>query len=320
MMTEKMVSVVVPCYKDELNIIELVQQLTIVLETISLKWEIIYVNDASPGIAAEILKDVAAKDERIKVINFSRNFGVMSAFHAGMTVATGDAIVIMDGDLQDPPNMIPEFVRKWKEGFMVVYGIRRSRDEVWYRKLGYKYFYKIWKILSDVDIPVDVGEFALIDRRITDIIISMPERNRFLRGIRTWCGFPQVGVFYDRMARYGGKSTQTFTSYLGWSLKAISGFSVKPLRLIFYMTFFVSLSFMFLAGFNVYLYFNGVNAPRGFFTLLLIGLIGSIAQLVALAIISEYLIHIFQEVKGRPQFIVESTINLPKRNFKDNGD
>jgi dolichol-phosphate mannosyltransferase len=318
MLTDKKLSVVVPCYNDEPNILELVRQLKETLAHVTQNWEIVYVNDSSPGNAAEVLSQVASEDKRIIVVNFSRNFGVMSAFHAGMTIASGDAVIIMDGDLQDPPSLIPDFVKKWNAGFKVVYGIRKTRDEVWYRKVGYKLFYKFWRIISDVEMPSDAGEYALLDRRVVEIITSMPERDRFLRGIRTWVGFPQVGIPYHRVERYAGESTQTLLSYVGWSLKAISGFSVKPLRMVFFMALTISIVFMCLLGYNLSLYMGGAEAPPGFFTLLSVGLFGSISQLLALAIISEYLIHIMQEVKGRPHYIIESTANLPENRVPKN--
>jgi dolichol-phosphate mannosyltransferase len=309
LITNKKISVVVPCYKDALNIRELVRRLVTVLEETTSEWEIIYINDNSPDNANEILKEVAEEEPRIKVISFSRNFGVMAVFRAGIDYSKGDAIVLMDGDLQDPPELIPELVKKWLDGYLVVYGIRESRDERLYRKIGYKYFYKILNYLSSIDIPLNAGEFALIDSSVANIISMIEERDFFLRGIRTWVGFPQTGVSYHRPDRFAGKTTQNLFSYFSWATKAISSFSIKPLKFISILALMMSAFMMLLFATNITLYLFGITAPKGFFTLLFVFLFGSATQLVALAIISEYMIHIFNEVKRRPRYIVQSVIN-----------
>ena len=309
MLTEKKISVIVPCYKDEPNVEELVRRLREVLCSVTKNWEIIYVNDSSPDNAEFILKDIAKKDSRVIVINMSRNFGVMSVFRAGLDVASGDAIVIMDGDLQDPPEVIPDFIKEWQKGNLVVYGVREKREESILRKIGYKLFYKIWKALADFDVPLDAGEFALIDSSVGKIISSCPERNMFLRGIRSWVGFPQTGVVYHRPNRFAGETTQSFFSYIGWSLKAISSFSIKPLRLISLLAVLTSVSMLSLLAVNLLLFLMKVNAPKGFLTLLVVLLFGFSMVLVSLAIISEYIIHIFSEVKRRPPYIVRSIFN-----------
>ena len=317
MMTGKKISIVVPCYKDEGNINELVRRLKFVLEKITPLWEIIYINDDSPDNSAKVLAEIAEDDKRITVLNFSRNFGVMSVFMAGMEYASGDAVILMDGDLQDPPELIPEFIKKWQEGYFVVYGTRESRDEKWYRKIGYKLFYSLWNHVSEIDVPFQAGEFALIDAKVVGIITSIQERDIFLRGIRTWVGFPQTSVPYHRPSRYDGDSTQNLLSYITWAFKAVTSFSVKPLKLISVAALCMACALLLLVIFNFILFLMGIRGPEGFFTLLITIVFGTSIQLLALAIISEYIIHIMREVKNRPRYIVQSILNkdqLGKKN------
>lgn len=314
MLISEKISVVVPCYKDEPNVRELLRRLTATLNEISTEWEILYINDASPDNAWEVIKDEASREKRIIAVNLSRNFGVMSVFRVGLEMATGDAVVIMDGDLQDPPEVIPQFVEKWKQGYFVVYGVREKRDETLFRRVSYRVFYHIWKTCADIDIPLNAGEFALVDKTIAKIICAMPERNLFLRGIRSWVGFPQTGVGYHRPDRFAGVTTQTFLSYINWSFKAISSFSVKPLRFISTMACVASLLMVILFIVNVFLYLSNIQAPKGFFTTLFVMLFGFSSILIALAIISEYIIHIFYEVKKRPHYLVKDVVNKETSN------
>lgn len=305
-MIDKKLSVVVPCYLDADNIVELLTRLKNSLNGIIAKWEVIYVNDASPDHSAKVLEGVLQTEKNLRVITFSRNFGVMSAFHAGMRYAEGDAVVIMDGDLQDPPELIPRFLEKWSEGYSVVYGTRPKRDESFLRQVGYKLFYRLWSKLADITIPEDAGEFALMDRRVVDVVLSLPERDRFLRGLRSWAGFSQTSVEYLRPERFSGESTQSYLKYIGWSLKAIRSFSYKPLRFVsvLALSMFGLMTLVVLIVVSAYL--SGAEAPAGFFTIVLVVLFGSATQLFALAILSEYMISIFEEVKGRPHYVVES--------------
>lgn len=306
MLTDRMISVIVPCYRDEHNIREMIRRLKAVFAQITPNWEVVYVNDASPDDSARVLEEVAAEEPNVTVVSFSRNFGVMSVFQAGMDYARGDAVITMDGDLQDPPEVIAQFVERWLEGHLVVYGVRATREERWYRRLGYRLFYRMWRRLADIEIARDVGEFALIDRRVVEVVRALPERDRFLRGLRSWAGFPQVGVAYHRPDRHAGETTQSLISYMGWAMKAVTAFSVKPLRLVSLLTVVMALFMLGVFAANVFFVLFGVDAPHGFFTTLFIILFGTTAQLLALAIISEYLILVVREVKGRPHYIVES--------------
>jgi len=309
MLTDRFISVVVPCYRDECNIREMVGRLTEAFQGITPNYEIIYVNDASPDNSEAVLAEVAKNNPRVTVVHHSRNFGVMSAFHTGMRQTIGDAVAVMDGDLQDPPEVIGDFVKKWLGGYQVVYGIRASRDESWLRKIGYYWFYKLWAEISEVRMPRDSGEFALMDRKVVDLVLSMPEKERFLRGLRSWVGFAQIGVPYHRPDRFAGKTTQTLWNYFSWAIKATTSFSSFPLRMISVIAVMFSAFLVAFLAVNLALFVMGVRAPRGFMTLLgLLLLIGTMIS-ICNAIMAEYINVIFQEVKARPTSIVSYVLN-----------
>lgn len=311
MLTRKYLSVISIAYKDAGNILELYKRLTKVLKKITPNYEIIYVNDASPDESFEILRRLAYKDKLLTVINHSRNFGAQSAFTTGMKQAIGDAVVIMDGDLQDPPELIEEFVKNWLEGNDVVYGERRKREKsmgsLW--ETAYHWFYVIFNKLSYIQVPSDAGDFSLMDRKVVDHINYLPEKDRFIRGLRAWVGFKQVGVNYIRPERFSGASTNSFFKNLKWVRKAIFSFSYAPLEWVFNIALLSVLVSLLAIVFYIFLYFFIPNTPKGFLTLLVAFLfIGSI-QLVVLSIICEYLRRIFEEVKSRPISITKEIIN-----------
>lgn len=320
MLTQKKISAISIAYKDEGNIVELHKRLSETLKKVTSNYEIIYVNDASPDRSQAILTKLAKTDKHLTVITHSRNFGAQSAFTTGMQHSTGDAVVIMDGDLQDPPALIVEFVKKWLKGYAVVYGIRRKRE----RSMGsfwetiYHSFYVIFNKLSYVKVPLDAGEFSLMDRKVVDQINALPEKDRFIRGLRAWVGFKQTGIEYVRPERFSGHgvSTNSFFKGLTWARKAIFSFSYTPLEWIFYLALLSVLISLLAIVAYIFLYFFMPNAPRGFMTTLLVTLfIGSI-QLVVLAIICEYLRRIFEEVKNRPFAITETVIGPKSRRVK----
>ena len=310
MLTDKKISAVVVCYRDEGNIRALYEQLSAALERITPDWEIIYINDSSPDNSEAILRELAAKDPRLTVIMQSRNFGAQNAFTAGMEQALGDAVVIMDGDLQDPPEMIGEFVKKWLEGFEVVYGERRKREG----SMGkinqwlYHMFYVTFNKLAYMKVPLDAGEFSLMDKKVVQYINKMPERDRLIRGLRAWVGFSQIGIPYVRPERYWGKSTNSLTRNIMWAKKAIFSFSFKPLNYISSIAaFFMCLSLVSIVVYVVISIFR--PAPSGFMTLLVIVLFLSAIQLMAISVISEYLGRVFEEIKMRPRYISREIIN-----------
>lgn len=311
MLTRKYLSVIPIAYKDEGNIKELYRRLTNTLKKITSKYEIIYVNDCSPDNSKEILRKLALKDKHLTVINHSRNFGAQNAFSTGMKQAIGDAVVIMDGDLQDPPELIEEFIRKWNKGFDVVYGVRRKREESMghFWEYAYHLFYIFFNKLSYINVPLDVGDFSLMDRKVVDHINNLPEKDRFIRGLRAWVGFKQTGVEYIRPERFSGQSNQSFIKNVAWARKAIFSFSYTPLEWVFYIAGFSVLAAITGVIFYFVLYLLEPNAPRGFLTLLIATLFLGSIQLFVLSVMGEYMRRIFEEVKSRPSAIVGEIIN-----------
>ena len=313
MLTKKKISVIPIAYKDEGNIEELYKKVTDVLKRITPNYEIIYVDDASPDKSQKILDNLAKKDEKLTVITHSRNFGAQSAFTTGMKQALGDAVIIMDGDLQDPPELILEFVKKWQEGFDVVYGSRRKREKSMgkFWEFAYHLFYVIFNKLSYVKVPLDAGEFSLMDRKVVNCINALPEKDRFIRGLRAWVGFKQTGIPYARPERFSGSgvSTNSIRKGLFWVRKAIFSFSYAPLEGVFYTALFGVFASIIAILVYVILYFLNPDTPRGFLTLLVAVLFIGSVQLVVLSIVCEYLRRIFEEVKNRPYSIIRSITN-----------
>jgi polyisoprenyl-phosphate glycosyltransferase len=308
-LTEKAISVVAACYRDAGSVREMYRRLTEVLTQVTPRYEIIYVNDNSPDNAEELLAELAAQDAHVTVISHSRNFGSQMAFTSGMRQSVGDAVILMDGDLQDPPEVIPALVREWLTGYDVVYGVRERRREGRLMEAARKAFYRIYRRLSYLDMPLDAGDFSILSRRVVEVLLSLPERDRFLRGLRAWVGFRQTGVAYTRAERFAGQSTNSFLDNIRWAKRGIFSFSYQPLELISLLAF--ALTLMTGIAMVVYcaLYFFLPGAPRGFLTLLVAVLFLGSVQLFSISILAEYMARIFEEVKQRPPFIVRSIIN-----------
>lgn len=306
----KKISVIVPCRNEEANILPLYERLVSVLSKITTDWEIIYTDNGSTDNSGKIFRDLAQKDSRVSVIFFSRNFGTSDhGYTAGSEQALGDAIIWIDGDIQDPPELIEEFVKKWQEGYEVIYGIRKKREGSFPKRLGYKFFYKIFCKLSYIDIPRDAGDFSLVDRKVINIINSMPERDRFVRGLRAWAGFRSTGIDYERAERKKGSAKTNYWSYFRSAKKGIFSFSYLPLEIVsllaLLVTFLSVLAILFYFGW----YLISPNAPSGYMTLLMIILFLGSIQLLSISIIGEYLGKIFEEVKRRPKYIVREILN-----------
>jgi glycosyltransferase involved in cell wall biosynthesis len=247
------------------------------------------------------------------VIHHTRNFGSQNAFTSGMQIATGDAIVLLDGDLQDPPELIEAFYEKWREGYQVVYGERVSREASPTMQFFYKAFYRVFQHLAYVPIPLDAGDFSLLDRRVVDALNALPENNRFLRGLRAWVGYKQTGVPYVRPERMFGHTTNSFLKNIAWAQKAIFSFSYMPLEIITWLALIIVLLAVLgiVTQFVLRLLFPTI-APSGFTTLIILILFMGGIQLLCLSFIGSYLAHIYEEVKRRPPFIVESIWNDPR--------
>jgi len=247
-------------------------------------------------------------------VNHTRNFGSQSAFTSGMRIATGDAVVLLDGDLQDPPELIEAFYDKWVEGYDVVYGVRVKREATLLLRICYKAFYRAFRALSYVPVPLDAGDFALLDRRVVDALNSLPENNRFIRGLRAWVGFRQTGVPYVRPERMFGRTTNSLLKNAAWARKAIISFSYAPLDLIAVLAWFiVAGSFLAMVWQVAFRILAPQLSPSGFTTVIVLILFMGGIQLLCLSIIGSYLAHIYDEVKARPPYIVESVINHPAK-------
>jgi dolichol-phosphate mannosyltransferase len=275
--------------------------------------EIVYVNDGSRDRTEAILNGFAEADPRVSVISFSRNFGHQPALTAGLEYATGDVVAAIDGDLQDPPEVILQMLNKWREGFDVVYGVRSARKEGPIKRLGYSGFYRIFRLLADIDVHLDSGDFAVMDRRVVDVMNSLPEKNRFVRGLRAWAGFRQTGFEYERAARAAGRTKYPFRKLLRLAFDGIFNFTTAPLSLIFLLGLCTAIVSM-LAGlvyfsahvFGFTLFGHRPGDVPGFTTLILTLLFFSGVQLISIGILGEYLGRIYQEAKMRPIYVVRS--------------
>jgi dolichol-phosphate mannosyltransferase len=311
MKTTKSLSVVIACYRDAGSVREFYRRLNEVLPSLTASYEIIYVNDASPDDAEKILTELAAADSHLVVVNHTRNFGSQNAFLSGMRVARGDGVVLMDGDLQDPPHLIPALVDKWLEGNDIVYGVRVQREETYFRRIAYKLFYRVFRRLVRFKVPLDAGDFGLLDRKVVHVLLAeFPERLVFLRGLRAYTGFRHIGVDYVRPQRFDGRSTNSLTGNIRWAKLAIFSFSQRPLEYISLLAFYSVLITLLAIIFYLAAYFlSDREPPSGFMTLLLAVLFLGSVQLVCISILAEYLGHIYEEVKQRPRFIVRDTID-----------
>jgi polyisoprenyl-phosphate glycosyltransferase len=306
------ISAVIACYRDAEAVPIMHERLLAAFAEAGTDYEIIFVNDGSPDNAGEVLAELAGRDPKVVVVNHTRAFGSQSAFTSGMRIASGDAVVLLDGDLQDPPEVIPEFVEKWREGYEIVYGKRVQREAPFHMRAFYKLFYRVFRRLSYVDVAVDAGDFSLIDRRAVAAMNAMPESHRFLRGMRAWVGFKQIGVPYVRPERMFGTTTNSFRKNLGWARRAIVSFSYAPLDLITGVALVVvAVSFLSLIVQLALRIIEPSSAPKGVTTLIVIVLFLGGIQLLCLAIIGSYLGHMYEEVKRRPAFLVESVLNPP---------
>ena len=309
----KKISVVVPMYYEEEVAKECYTRLKNVLEKIeNYNYEIIFINDGSKDKTLEILKEIAKENKKVKIISFSRNFGHQCAVTAGLRYVTGDAIVIIDADLQDPPELIPEMIKLWEEGNEVIYGKRKSREgESRFKLLTASMFYKTLNALSDVEIPKDTGDFRLVDRKVVEVINSLPEHNKFLRGLFSWVGFKQKAYEYERKERYAGKTKYPLKKMLKLAQDGIFSFSIKPLKIVGAMGILSVLISIMLFVYAVLSYaFDWNNLVPGWTSLMVtMTFIGGMI-LISLWMIGEYIGRIYDETKRRPEYIIEKTYNI----------
>ena len=278
-------------------------------------YEIIFINDGSKDKTLEILKEIAKENKNVKIISFSRNFGHQCAVTAGLRYVTGDAIVIIDADLQDPPELIPEMIKLWEEGNEVIYGKRKSREgESRFKLLTASMFYKTLNALSDVEIPKDTGDFRLVDRKVVEVINSLPEHNKFLRGLFSWVGFKQKAYEYERKERYAGKTKYPLKKMLKLAQDGIFSFSIKPLKIVGAMGILSVIISIILFVYAVLSYaFDWNNLVPGWTSLMVtMTFIGGMI-LISLWMIGEYIGRIYDETKRRPEYIIDETINIEEK-------
>jgi len=319
MLTGRSISIVVPCYNEQENINALHERTSAIMAKVTSDWELVFVDNGSRDDSARTLADLAAKDPHVAVLSLSRNFGSQAAYSSGIEYASGEAVVCMDGDLQDPPEVIPELVSRWVEGYEVVYGDRVRRKAGFLMRIAYKTFYRILRRFSYIDIPLDAGDFGLLDRRVVDIMNAMPERNRLIRGLRAWVGFRQIGVKYTRDARHAGRSSNSIFNLFRWASTGLVSYSYAPLEFISVLAGMVMVLAAVAIVVYTVLYFVSPNVPHGFQTLLVAILFLGAVQLLCLSIISEYIAKIFEEVKGRPKYIVR-TVTSARGSNSGTGD
>ncbi len=302
------ISVVAPVYNEEEVLPELYKRVRAVMEETGESWELVLVNDGSRDRSVEIISGLHEADPRVTGVSFSRNFGFQIAVTAGLDHAQGDAIILTDADLQDPPEVYPAMIAKWREGYDVVYGIRASREgETWFKLFTAKLFYRMIYRITSVDIPLDTGDFRLIDRRVVEAIRHMPERNRFLRGMIPWVGYRQTGIEYQRVARFAGDSKfSSVRQMLPFAVDAVTSFSYFPLQIATYLGFIIAVISGLAILSVVLLRLFGPDTPLlGQATTLVAVLFLGGVQLISLGIIGEYLGRIYDEVKGRPLYLVD---------------
>lgn len=307
-MNKKRLSAIIPCYNEEENIREIYQRLKKILQSSGYNYEMVFINNGSTDNSQGIFRDLVEKDLHVRIVVYSRNFGPHGAYTGGLEYVKGDAVVCIDGDLQDPPEVIAQMIKKWEEGYEVVYGIRKNRKGGKLRKILTILYYRVLNKLSYVPIPLDSGDFALIDRKVVDLLNHMPEHNKYIAGLRAWVGFRQIGIEYNRADRLHGRTKFRLIDYFRWAIHNIISFSHKPLELISYLAILVAIMTLF--GIFVYLldFFFYPNNPRGFITLILVILFLGGIQILCLSIIGQYLSGIFEEVKNRPYYIVKEIL------------
>lgn len=300
-----LLSVVVPLNDEEENVPTLHERLGRVMDGLGEPAEVIYVDDGSGDRTLELVSAMADRDDRVGVVRLSRNFGHQAAISAGLEAARGQAVVVMDGDLQDPPELIPTLIERWRDGFQVVYAVRRRRREAWPLRACYAVFYRLQRKLGDLELPLDSGDFGLMDRRVVDALLNLPERARFVRGLRAFVGFRQTGVEFDRDARASGRPKYTLRRLIGLGVDGLVSFSAAPLRLVTWLGLSAAVLSIGLAVWALVDALVNQTAPRGWASLIVVVLFMGSVQLISLGIIGEYVRLIFVETKGRPTYVVD---------------
>ena len=310
-LSEKLLSVVIPCFNEEEVVRQTHARLKSVLDPIAMRHELIYVNDGSRDNTLQILKELQAQDDSVRVVSFSRNFGHQLAVTAGIDAASGDAVILIDSDLQDPPEVIPEMLQKWSEGYHVVYGVRELREgESHFKLFTAKLFYRLINVISEVMIPLDAGDFRLMDRRVVEVLRNMPERDRFVRGMVSWVGFKQYPLKYLRAQRAAGESKYPLRKMLLFAIDGLLSFSIVPLRISTLIGFgAATLSVVGVFYALVLRLFTGIWAPGWTLMFISVFFLGGVT-LSCLGIIGEYVGRIYRELKLRPLYVIDEKLGF----------
>ena len=308
-----LVSLIIPVLNEHDNLDSLGHRLAPVLEQVTGgSFEVLFVDDGSRDGSGELLDAMSARDDRYKVIHFSRNFGHQAALQAGLNGASGSAVILMDADLQDPPELLGQFIQKWKEGYEVVYAVRRQRKESLWKRIAYTLFYRSLRWLSEIDSPLDAGDFCLMDEKVVHAVVALPERNRFLRGLRSWVGFNQIGLEYDRGARNAGEPKYTLRKLISLALSGYIGFSSVPLRLATCLGLLSASVGFLVTTWAIVSRFTASTVPQGWASTVAVVLFVGGAQLIMLGVLGEYLARVYDEVRARPLYVIRSQTGFGK--------
>ena len=316
-----MISVIVPAYNESAIVRTLYERVAAAAATWEDTWELLIVDDGSSDNTFDVCAQIASTDPRLKVLSFARNFGHQAAVTAGLSYASGEIVAVIDADLQDPPEDLLRFINKCREGYDVVYAIRTKRKERWWKRLAYHFYYRLLKRLASIDIPLDSGDFCVMHRRVVDAMNALPERNRFVRGLRSWIGYRQIGLRYERHARAAGEPKYNFSKLIRLGLDGVFSFSYKPLHLL--MLIGLALGAMsFLGGFLVFLQYltdttvfsYNPRSATGWTSLMIVMLFMAGVQLFGMGLLGEYIGRIFEETKARPVYIVGRLVNIQDPN------
>jgi polyisoprenyl-phosphate glycosyltransferase len=304
------ISIILPVYNESETLAKLKARLTPVLDEITRgSYEVLFVDDGSRDGSDRIIDDFHDLDPRFKAIHFSRNFGHQAALQAGLDAAVGDAVALMDADLQDPPEFLEQFIEYWRQGYDVVYAVRKKRKEVFWKRIAYSVFYRTMRVISKIEVPLDAGDFCLMDRRVVDTLVLLRERNRFLRGLRSWVGFRQIGVEFERAARHAGEPKYTLRKLVGLALSGYLGFSAVPLRLATLLGI-LTAGGGFLIALWAIIEKLIIKTPQGWSSLIAVTMLVGGVQLLMLGVIGEYLSRVYDDVRQRPIYIVKSRIGF----------
>lgn len=307
----KLLSVIIPVFNEQDNIEPLIKALKMVVEQLELDSEFVFINDGSRDNTLNLLVDRAAGDRRIKILNFTRNFGHQKAVMAGLDHCAGDCAVIIDADLQDPPALIKDFVEKWQMGYHVVFGQRiKRKGESWFKKITASWFYRLLKCMTNIPIPVDTGDFRLIDRQVINTLRQMPEKEKFLRGLIAWTGYRSVGVPFVREKRYSGTTKYSFSKMLKFALTGITSFSNVPLSFATFLGYIASCIAFIILIYSLIIHFFTDRSVTGWTSTIIVILFLGGVQLIVLGIIGQYIGFINEEVKKRPPYLVERKYNI----------